>query len=38
MGHFGSVFKEEGQDPSTMNSLSTVEPSYDQESVSITED
>ena len=38
MGRSGSVFKEEGQDPSTVHRLPTVEYGYDQESISITED
>ena len=38
MGRFSSVCEEEGQDPSTVHLLSTVEPGYDQESVPITED
>ena len=38
MGRFGSNFEEEGQDPSTVYWLQTVERGYDQESVPITED
>ena len=38
MGRSGSVCEEEGQDPSTVHRLLTVEQGYDQESVSLTED
>ena len=38
MGRSGSVCKEEGQDPSTVHCLHTVEQGYDQESVPIVED
>ena len=38
MGRSGSICEEEGQDPSTVHRLSTVEQGYDQESVPITED
>ena len=38
MRRSGSVCKEEGQDPSTVHWLQTVEHGYDQESVPITED
>ena len=38
MGHSGSVCEEEGQDPSTVHCLPTIEQGYDQESVPITED
>ena len=38
MGRFGSSCEEEGQDPSTVNWLQTVEQGYDSESVSLTED
>ena len=34
----GSVCKEEGQDPSTVDRLQTIEKGYDQESVPIAED
>ena len=38
MGRFGTSCEEEGQDPSTVNWLQTVEWGYDQESVPIAED
>ena len=38
MGRFGSSYEEEGQDPSTVHWLQTVEQGDDQESVPITED
>ena len=38
MGRFGSSSEEEGQDPSTVHWLLTVEQGYDPESVPITED
>ena len=38
MRHSDSVCEEEGQDPSTVNLLQTIEQGYDQESVPITED
>ena len=38
MGRFGSIFKEEGQDPSTVHRLQAVEQGYDQESIPIAED
>ena len=38
MGRSGSVCEEEGQDPSTVHFLPTVEQGYDQESVPITKD
>ena len=38
MGRFGSSYEEEGQDPSTVNWLQTVERGYDPESVPIIED
>ena len=38
MRRSGFVCEEEGQDPSTMHRLPTVEQGYGQESVSITED
>ena len=38
MGRFGSSCEEDGQDPSTVHWLQTVEQGYDQESVTITED
>ena len=37
-GRSGSIFEEEGQDPSTVHGLQAVEQSYDQESVPIAED
>ena len=36
MGRFGSNCEEEGQDPSTVHLLLTVEQGYDQESIPIT--
>ena len=38
MGRSGSICEEEGQDPSTVHRLQTVEQGYDQESVPIAED
>ena len=38
MGRLGSICKEEGQDPSTVHCLQTVEQGYGQESVPIAED
>ena len=38
MGRFGSDCEEEGQDPSTVHWIQTVEHDYDQESVPIIED
>ena len=38
MGRSGSICEEEGQDPSTVHWLPTVEPGYNQELVPITED
>ena len=38
MGRSGSICKEEGQDPSIVNYLKTVEQVYDQESILIVED
>ena len=38
MGRLGSICEEEGQDPSIVHWLQTVEQGYDPESVSITED
>ena len=38
MGHFGSSCDKEGQDPSTVRWLQTVEQGYDPESVPITKD
>ena len=38
MGRSGSIYEEEGQDPSTVHRLKTVEQGYGQESVPITED
>ena len=37
MGRSGSICKEEGQDPSTVHWLQTVEQGYDQESLPITD-
>ena len=38
MGHSGSICEEEGQDPSPVHWLQTVEQGYNPESVPITED
>ena len=38
MGCSGSACEEEGQDPSTVHRLPTIEQGYDQESVSLIED
>ena len=38
MGRSGSIYEEEGQDPSTVHWRQTVEQGYNQESVPITED
>ena len=38
MGRSGSICEEEGQDPSTVHWLQTVEQGYNPESVPITED
>ena len=38
MGRFSSNCEEEGQDPSTVHWLQTVEQGYDKKSVTVTED